>query len=168
MYLQESAKSPNFFGEIFLASLIYETKHSPMKSQIWEICQRMWMYLAALVRQAWHVSTYFTAALGVVGGGGSPINRNTTLFCYGQKMTGQKMSTKKWAVRICPDYYCPKHSANSSAIPSGMASSSSAVSAKRASAIALTLAWYALVSALLFLERSGFTAGAKINSVAPQ
>jgi len=53
------------------------------------------MYLATLGPQNWLVSTYFTGALGVVGGGGPPIKRNTTLFCYGQKKTGQKMSTKK-------------------------------------------------------------------------
>ena len=56
----------------------------------------MWMYLAALGRQAWHVSTYFTGALGVVGGGGPP--QNETLFrfhTFGQKMTGQKIVNYK-------------------------------------------------------------------------
>jgi hypothetical protein len=98
------------------------------------------MYLAALVAQNADVSTYFTGILGYVGGGGTSQKRNTKHdFCYGQKKTDQKLT----------DIYCPKTSASSSAIPSGMVSSSS--SASRASAIALIRARYALVSADDFL-----------------
>ena len=58
------------------------------------------MYLAALVRRNWFLSTYFIDVLGVVGGGGSPQNKTVLRFqCFGQKMTGQKMSSKKQADR---------------------------------------------------------------------
>jgi hypothetical protein len=64
------------------------------------------MYLAALVRRNWFLSTYFADVLGVVGGGGSPQNKTVLRFqCFGQKMTGQKMSSKKQAVKKCPVNY---------------------------------------------------------------
>lgn len=104
-------KTPFFFHEIFLQlrfthEKIYHGKSAHEKSQISEICQAGGMYLAALWAALPYTSTYFAGIARGVGGGGSPQMKHRHHFCQGHFLS-----------------YSPKHSSNSSAIPSGASSS---------------------------------------------
>ena len=104
-------KTPFFFMKFF-CNFDLPTKKSFMKkvptkkSQISEICQAVRMYLAALWAALPYTSTYFAGIVGGVGGGGSPQMKHRHHFCQGHFLS-----------------YSPKHSSNSSAIPSGASSS---------------------------------------------
>jgi len=58
------------------------------KGKIWEISERVQMYLAALLGEKPHISTYFAATVEGVGGGGP--TKKPTLKNAGSKAKATK------------------------------------------------------------------------------
>lgn len=73
MLLNSKAQIYEFFLKKFFRPLIFGI--IVRKTKIWKFSQSMFVYLAALYRQAYFVGTYFSRNLQGVGGGGASIKK---------------------------------------------------------------------------------------------